>query len=96
MVSYPYGRSGYPELYQYHNSRVTKADFQNSAEIGDNEVHFGEDYVYLYEAPAEDDPGRGHYSMWEKADEGYRQVAGMSGDDGMIYDKFQNRSNLRA
>lgn len=98
MVEYPYGRSGEPLVYYQHNSTVPKEEFQETEDVGDNEVQFGDDgLLFVYEAPAEDDPGRGHYSVWEEVDDGasYDQIEGMSGDDGMMFEKFQNRERMQ-
>jgi len=97
MVSYPYGRSGEPLVYYQHNSEVPKEEFQETEEVGDNEIKFSEEYLYVYEAPSEDDPGRGHYSIWKEVNDGefYKQESSMSGDDGMIFEKFQNQEKLR-
>lgn len=91
MTDYPYGRSGEPIC--YYKGEVSEEDLRVSGGLGDNEVHFDGDTVYLYEAPAEDDPGRGHYSVWHKMDDGrYKQGDAISGDDGMCYDKFQENT----
>lgn len=66
-------------------------ELQELNEIRDNEVVFDGDVVYLYEAPAEDGPVRGHYSKWHKQDNGrYQQGDAFSGDDGMCYRWFQS------
>lgn len=91
MTDYPYGRSGYPHCHS--KDTATKNQLEASAETGDNEIHIKGNTIYLYEAPMEQDPGRGHYSVWEQVEgDTYKQVSDISGDDGMCYENFQNHS----
>lgn len=96
MVEYPYGRQGTAVV--FYQDRVdedafdaVEEDFDGTVQ-NDNEVKRKDGRVYVYEAPMKDDPGRGHFSIWEAADTGtgYIQVEAISGDDGMIFEKFQN------
>lgn len=90
MVEYPYGRSGEPLC--YYNDAVSEAKLKKSSEVGDNELELDGSTAYLYEAPSEDDTGRGHFSVWERTHEDrFEQVEGVSGDDGMCYEKFEDR-----
>lgn len=90
MSDYPYGRKGTALV--FYQDRVDEDAFDVTETAGDNEVKRDGETVYVYEAPQEDDKGRGHFSTWEPADSGtgYIQVDGISGDDGMIYEKFKN------
>jgi hypothetical protein len=91
MTDYPYSRSGEPVC--YYKGEVSERELRESAEVGDNQVVFDDDRVYLYEAPAEDDPGRGHFTVWNKKDDGrFKQGDAISGDDGMCYKKFSQRA----
>lgn len=91
MTEYPYGRNG--EVVCYYESKVTEDELRLSGDIGDNEVYFDGDTVYLYEAPMEDDPGRGHYSVWVPSESGqYKQEDSISGDDGMCYERFKEHT----
>jgi len=88
MTEYPYGRSGSPIV--FYQDTATDSDFEKVKNTGDNEIKRKGGSVYVYEAPADDDTGRGHLSEWEQQDdESYTPVDKISGDDGMIYDKFQ-------
>lgn len=96
MVEYPYGRQGTAVV--FYQDRIDESAFDAVTEDfdgemqNDNEVKRKGGKVYVYEAPMQDDPGRGHFSIWEPADTGtgFIQVEGISGDDGMIFEKFQN------
>lgn len=90
---YPYGRKGYP--FCFHNGPVPREKLEDSGDFKDNEVSFeaGGETVYLYEAPAEDDTGRGHYSIWNHMGGGmYECEYAISGDDGSMYDNYQSDS----
>lgn len=90
MTNYPYGRSGYPHCHS--KETATENQLRASAETGDNDIIVTGNTIYLYEAPMEDDPGRGYYSVWENVDENtYEQTQGISGDDGLCYEKFQDQ-----
>lgn len=89
MVEYPYGRNGEPHC--HYQETATRDELAQSGAIGDNEVVFDGDTVYLYEAPSDDDPARGHFSEWQRQDNGqYTQTNGISGDDGMCYKRFND------
>lgn len=87
MGKYPYGRRGKP--LRFYDEVVTEEELRESGEIGDNELEIKEELAFLYEAPAKDDPGRGHFSKWKKVGENsFKCVKGISGDDGMCKRKF--------
>ena len=91
MTEYPYGRQGI--LNCYNEDKVRLDELVNSGNDLDNECYVDGDTVYLYEAPIEQDSGRGYYSVWEhETEDVFTQVNAMSGDDGMIYERFENRS----
>lgn len=93
METYPYGRSG--NAMCYYETTVTKDQLQKSGETGDNEVFFVDNLAFLYEAPQEDDTGRGHYSKWQQTvNNKYEKIDGVSGDDGMCYTRF--KTNIQA
>jgi hypothetical protein len=91
MTEYPYGRSGEP--LRFYDEVATEQDLRETADIGDNQVYITKDKIYVYEAPSEDDPARGHFSVWESTTEGvFKQVSGISGDDGMCYKKYKEKT----
>lgn len=93
MDEYPYGRKGYPHC--FYQDTATKSEFESSTRTGDNEMTIEGDIVYLYEAPTDDDKGRGHYSIWRHVDaDEYEKVGAISGDDGMCYEKYESQDSL--
>lgn len=92
--TYPYGRQGNPRC--YYNEQVSLAQLKQSGRFEDNAVKFfdAERVAVLYEAPAEDDPARGHYSVWTArgGKQTYRKVEDkcITGDDGMCFEKFKS------
>lgn len=83
-------RQGKPVL--HYTETATEEQLRDSGEFADNEVVFtGDGTVFLYEAPANDDPLRGHRSTWEKTEDGtYERVYDYSGLDGDVYRRFKN------
>lgn len=87
MTSYPYGRRGIVSLYSEDTASLD--ELKSAGQQLDNETHKDGDTIYLYEAPVEQDPGRGYYSVWVRdGSHTYTQKEAMSGDDGMIYELF--------
>lgn len=90
MPNYPYGRRGRPV--KFYDEKATKSELKEAATVGDNEVSVEGELIYLYEAPAEDDPARGHFSAWKETSDGmFEKQDAISGDDGMCYKKYKNK-----
>lgn len=89
MVDYPYGRHGVVSMYSEERAETLK-EITGAAQPLDNEYHKDGDTIHLYEAPIEQDPERGYYSVWIKEGEQYIQTKAVSGDDGMIYEVFND------
>jgi hypothetical protein len=90
--TYPYGRRGV--AYCHYKDSVSRTTLVESADIVDNAVTFYDNgrVAVLYEAPTEKDPVRGHFSVWTPrgSTDNYQKVESMTGDDGMIYEKYND------
>jgi|AntDeeMinimDraft_4_1070355.scaffolds.fasta_scaffold06059_1 hypothetical protein len=94
---YPYGRSSGSSIVSYKDI-AQKEKLMNIFNDSDDEVcslNIGEhDFIVRYDAPREDDKGRGHLSIWVQfiGDE-YNKCYLKTGDDGEIYKNYSKISS---
>lgn len=90
MVNYPYGRSSTGRIISYSDEQA----IQNLKSVtGDDECHKlnkeEHNFIIRYDAPREDDTGRGHISIWVQfRGTEYNKCYLYTGDDGEVYGKY--------
>ncbi len=95
--NYPYGRDSNSSIISYKEIS-NKRDLLHVYDEDDDEVCVKETdeykFIIRYDAPRENDKGRGHLSIWvnSESDEYYRCYL-YTGDDGTIYDKYMKLFN---